>query len=182
MDDFCFRIAECPDFSECVIAWNVLRALLRTAGNTVETCFLALLTAALVSAVILGLQVFIDTSGEGDGFWAASGLGGCGTSWASYLAPRLAPLVLMLLNAFAVFFKAATVTEKCSRVPALINSFEVGKDAVFDHERMYVVQFIQNSAAGFYVHEVKVSMYMFLKASYFTLFGVAVVLTRTVLK
>ena len=58
----------------------------------------------------------------------------------------LPPLLLMVF----CLFRAAAVTEKCSRAPALVNSLVVEED-VMDDARQYLVQYIEHSAAGFYI-------------------------------
>merc|ERR1719361_3161977 len=66
-------------------------------------------------------------------------------------------------------FRAAAVTEKCSRVPALVNSWMM-EERPFDEGRQYVVQYITNGAAGFYVKGVRLTAFMATKLAYF--FGI----------
>lgn len=65
--------------------------------------------------------------------------------------------------------KTQGVTEKCTRVPSLVNSWSFGEETCLDAGRQYVVQYIEQSAAGFYVKGVRLRAYMALKISY--LFG-----------
>merc|ERR1711972_231564 len=76
----------------------------------------------------------------------------------------LSPLPLAS-SAAMVFVHAAAVTEKCSRMPSLVNSLTVeGRN--IDRDRQYVVEFIANSTAGFYVKGVRLTAFMVMKLSY----------------
>jgi len=53
-------------------------------------------------------------------------------------------------------------------VPALVNSWMLSEGCrQIDHERQYIVQYISNSAAGFYVKGVRLSTVMALKLTSF---------------
>merc|ERR1712107_374078 len=84
--------------------------------------------------------------------------GHCTALWCGWVLP---PVSLFLYT----LFRAATVTEKCSRVPALLNSWRFGESEV-DHGRQHLVQYITHSAAGFYVKGVRLNAYMALKLTY----------------
>jgi len=75
----------------------------------------------------------------------------------------------VLVTAFAtmvLFAKAASVTEKCSRVPALINSMMAEDGNHIDHERQYLVTYITHSDAGFYVKGSRFTAAMLVKCCY----------------
>lgn len=100
--------------------------------------------------------------------------GVCLGMWSGWLCP---PIALT----FYFVFRAAAITEKCNRVPALINSW-TRMEQLIDHEKQYIVQYIMHSAAGFYVKGVRLNATWALKLLY--LFGVLLfsLLTQSVLK
>merc|ERR1712107_385915 len=71
--------------------------------------------------------------------------------------------LLALVDA-RLFLWAAEVTEKCARVPPLVNSLSFGVDV--DPQRHYLVEYVAYSAAGFYVKEVRLTAAMALKLAY----------------
>lgn len=156
VDKFCSGFFTNPDVSQGVSDWNMLQAILRRAAHTIDSCFLALQTSVLATILLTGVEVV-----RGSGSWLVNTSPKCMVLWA----------ILVLLPVFLVLytlFRAAAVTEKCSRVPALVNSWFVeGKQ--IDNERQYIVNYIVHSAAGFYLKGVRLSAFMVLKLSY--LFG-----------
>ena len=77
---------------------------------------------------------------------------------------RILPAALVMFGMMRIFFKAAQVTDRCIRVPSLINSVSVGPH--LDNERQYLVQYILQSAAGFYMFHVRVTSQMTVKITY----------------
>mmetsp|Transcript_7694 Transcript_7694/g.19052 ORF Transcript_7694/g.19052 Transcript_7694/m.19052 type:complete len:107 (+) Transcript_7694:1-321(+) len=73
--------------------------------------------------------------------------------------------LLMAAIMYLVQYRTAAVTEKCLLAPALINSLASEGPAI-NTERQYMVQFIAQSAAGFYVKGVRVTMPMVVKCAY----------------
>merc|ERR1719440_421439 len=65
------------------------------------------------------------------------------------------PSAILTLGISKVFFKAAEVTDKCTRVPSLINSCDFGCD--IDADRTYVVEYVLNSSAGFHIFEIRLT-------------------------
>jgi len=57
------------------------------------------------------------------------------------------------------------VTEKCSRVPALIYLWSAEHEG-FESETQYAVEYVVHSAAGFYVKGVRLTAFMTLKITY----------------
>jgi len=146
VDAFCFRFVEEPHLEEGVQNWNILQAVLRRASGALEVGFLAMQTTTLMTALVGLTAVVVSTDN-----------------------PRQ-PVMLLLaaapLNTVSarLFFKASEVTEKCTRVPSLINSLSFGRDV--DLRRHYLVQYITYSAAGFYVKEVRLTSAMTIKLAY----------------
>lgn len=162
VDTFCVRFFEDPDFEKGVCEWNVLQAILRRTAHTIETCVLSVHTAA-TAAVAFQAAALI-----------AAPRDGC--SMLSFVM-ALPPLLLMVF----CLFRAAAVTEKCSRTPALVNSLVVEED-VMDDARQYLVQYIEHSAAGFYIKGVRLTTFAVLKVTYLMailLFTFLTQITRT---
>eukprot|EP00445_Apocalathium_hangoei_P002398 CAMPEP_0203851334 /NCGR_PEP_ID=MMETSP0359-20131031/7294_1 /ASSEMBLY_ACC=CAM_ASM_000338 /TAXON_ID=268821 /ORGANISM="Scrippsiella Hangoei, Strain SHTV-5" /LENGTH=210 /DNA_ID=CAMNT_0050767347 /DNA_START=4 /DNA_END=636 /DNA_ORIENTATION=+ len=146
LDMFCYRFVNDPATAEeAVQHWNVLQALLRRAAGGIELALIILLVmmAWLVAAFSLdymGLE-------------------------SSLLTFRFQlPRILMQCGVLRVFITAAGVTDKCARVPSLINSFSFGDGN--DREQQHLVQFIVSSEAGFYISNVRVNMGMVFKFMY----------------
>jgi len=121
--------------------WNVLLAVLRTASSSIEWCILTLQAAAGLTTLL----ALIDVAQNGTDILL------------------VLPEFLFVVNAARVLFRAASVTDKCVRLPMLINSLSC---AQVDPNRQYVIEFINNSAAGFYVFECRLSTVVALKSMY----------------
>jgi len=147
VDSFCYHFVEEPDLEDGVHNWNILQAVLRRASGAVELGFLFLQTAMLMT-VLLGITGLALNEDEP---WVHM--------W--YLI-AVFPLAMMSAR---LFFKASGVTEKCTRVPSLINSLSFG-GAEVDQRRHYLVQYINYSAAGFYVKDVRLTSAMAIKLVY----------------
>jgi hypothetical protein len=134
-----------------VFEWNLLQAVLRQASGATEKSFLAIQSTALAlsTAVVLAAPRLQEEQSApaimGDAAWMSS-------------------VMLLVAGAMLTFFKAAEVSERCLRIPALINSLNFGKPV--DTRRHYLVEFISYSAAGFYVGEVRLTSAMALKLTY----------------
>merc|ERR1712032_1152460 len=123
-------------------------AVLRKSCSAIEHCFFTLQTVAL-SALLLDIaDIALARPGSDPG----------------EVLPALLPGSIITLGLTRVFLCAAGVTDKCARVPALVNSLSFGND--LDHDRQYVVEYIIHSAAGFYVFEVRLTSAMVLKFCY----------------
>jgi len=145
IDNYCCKFIEEPDTARAVREWNVLQAVLRKSCSAVQHCFVALQTtvtaAMLLSIVDLGV---IHDSG--------------------YRRTSALPHAIVMAGIGRLFVICATVTERCARVPAFMNSLSFGTD--LDTERLYLVEYIAHSAAGFYVFDVRLTAAMALKFSY----------------
>mmetsp|Transcript_31426 Transcript_31426/g.70751 ORF Transcript_31426/g.70751 Transcript_31426/m.70751 type:complete len:939 (-) Transcript_31426:98-2914(-) len=156
VDAFCFSFVKRPCLETSVREWNILQAVLRRTSGAVSRGFLALQTTTLV-AVLLGVAaIVLDMNAAA--FWQVLSL-----------SPLLVADALL-------FFSATEVTEKCTRVPSLVNSLSFGLDV--DPQRHYLVQYVTYSAAGFYVQEVRLTAAMALKLTYISGIGAFAVLTK----
>eukprot|EP00747_Dinoflagellata_sp_TGD_P023617 gnl/TRDRNA2_/TRDRNA2_129942_c2_seq1.p1 gnl/TRDRNA2_/TRDRNA2_129942_c2~~gnl/TRDRNA2_/TRDRNA2_129942_c2_seq1.p1 ORF type:complete len:513 (-),score=74.71 gnl/TRDRNA2_/TRDRNA2_129942_c2_seq1:84-1457(-) len=158
VDAFCVDYFVETDFSQCVREWNVLQALLRRCASTMETSFVAVQTSVFAWL----LHVAIQLVANGNNFvhtWTSC------ESWWGVLVAAPVQYVLLGVLTLVTLFKAALVSEKCARVPALVNSF-IKHEKYIDHDRQFVVQYIANSAAGIYVKGVRLTAFMALKVTY----------------
>eukprot|EP00928_Gymnodinium_smaydae_P092905 TRINITY_DN7688_c0_g1_i1.p2 TRINITY_DN7688_c0_g1~~TRINITY_DN7688_c0_g1_i1.p2 ORF type:complete len:480 (+),score=106.52 TRINITY_DN7688_c0_g1_i1:1730-3169(+) len=149
VDKFVIHFFEKPDLQMAVREWNFLQAILRRSANAMDGSLLATQTSILAAFVLITAELF-----AGDG--APSG-------YVSMLfAIAESPIVVL---AFFVLVRGAAVSEKCSRVPALMNTLRL-EGSPINFERQYVVQYIEHSGAGFYVKGVRLTTFMVLKLAY----------------
>jgi len=78
--------------------------------------------------------------------------------------PIGAALGIGILGVLYVVFVSATISEKCARVPALVNAISFGPGS--EQARQQVVDYIVSSAAGFYVFGVRLNTAIVLKFAY----------------
>lgn len=148
IDTFCCRFVELPDFTEAVTEWNVLQAVIRKSCETIQYCFFALQTTTTVAALLNVVDITEQASADPVFFL------------------ELLPGTLIVLLVIRMFFCAGAVTDKCARVPSLVNSLSFGTD--LDRDRLYVVEYIAHSQAGFYIFEVRLTSATVLKIFYFS--------------
>lgn len=151
LDSFCRQLFNEKMLDNFVSEWNVVQAMLRSSSRSVENCFVIVQTCSLCALVLSAVGIWRDAPRI------------CGSEWIM-LAMDHTPILILALVAMILFSKAAAVTEQCTRVPSLINSIEM-EDPV-DETRQYVVTYIINSNAGFYVRDVRLTSYMALKIFY----------------
>lgn len=125
--------------------WNLTQATLRRVSNAVENCFLALLVILLFTVPCL----------LADGM-----VGYCHSSSMS----RFLPGLLITSGILYTLVMAAMVSEKCTRVPALINSISFGEGT--ERDRQHAVDYVTSSAAGFYVFGMRLTTSMVAKLGY----------------
>jgi hypothetical protein len=164
VDDYCIRIFSDDDVGDAIVRWNVIQAFLRRCASMLEPCLLAVTTSEVVAVVLTGLHAM-------DGKGPLDRGSGCAVLWGSSVLLPVATTLYSLL-------RVASVTEKCSRVPSLVNSLmlEPAPESTswygLDEECRHLVDYISNSAAGFYVMGMRITAFMALKLIY--LFGLAV--------
>lgn len=148
VDGFCSCFVETKDIEHSVHEWNVLQAMLRTACLSVQRCYLVL-HVVVAGAMLLSAA---DFAVKFDDIWEAA---------------SLMPLMIIIVAVMRVLFNAAEVTSKCGRVPAFINSLDFGKKV--DADRQYIVDYVIQSAAGFYAYEVRITSFLEFKFIYLSL-------------
>jgi len=133
-------------------------AMLRRVAAAVENCFLATQTAVIFAVLCLaGRLVTMTITMTTD------------SADVDNVATTIRFYVPVLVSAFAtvvLFAKAASVTEKCSKLPSLVNSVVLEEDKHIDHERQYLVSYIMHSDAGFYVKGSRFTAAMLAKFCY----------------
>lgn len=139
VDFFCCWVVDHPDIAEAIHDWNVLQALLRKASITIELSFVALQIGAAFAVPMFILD------------FAAMG-----SHSAASAVPTMLPGVLLATGILRTFFLAASITDKCVRIPSLINSLSFGDGT--DRVKQHMVEYILNSAAGFYVCDVRLTV------------------------
>lgn len=145
VDTYCCEVADNHNLTDAVANWNMLQAMLRKASGDIEHCFFTIQTTILAT-VLLGVTDVQQSMEMGEGHLLL-----------------LIPGALITLGLLRIFC-ASAVTAKCEHVPSLINS--LGFSSQFDHNRQYVVEYITNSAAGFYVYDVRLTSALALKIGY----------------
>jgi len=138
LDNFCVCFVSEQDCEVAVQEWNTLQAMLRRVCSSVARTHILLLTGALVATIV---PILSNSS-----LWA--------------LIPGVSSLLCMVY----VSLHVASVTSQCDRVPAFINTLDLGE--TLDYRRMYLVDYVLNSRAGFYMFEVRITSEMVLKAAY----------------
>lgn len=145
VDAFCSSFCRSLNAAHSVEQWNVLQATVRTASSAVERCFSVLLS----TMVLLALVTVFDLRSLRGVEWAVSASG------------------LLLLGMGQILFRAAEVTDSCVRVSQLVNATALTDDPL-DEERMYLVEYIQASAAGFYIFNVRLDAGLGIKVIHYT--------------
>lgn len=73
------------------------------------------------------------------------------------------PLLFLSCLSLRLSAHGAALTEKCRAIPSFVNQIP-GK--LIDQERQYLVRFIEDSSAGFFVRNVKLTQEMVMKQVY----------------
>jgi len=158
LDAFCCDVVLTP-LEEVAHTWNLTQAVLRKASLSVES---SLLVLCLVLAFTVPL-LLVDSGVLGEG---------------GAPIPSLIPAMLVSSGVLYVLFLAATVSEQCTQVPALVNAISFGDCS--EHERQQTVLYITHSAAGFYVFGTRLTFAMVIKLVYFWCIVVVGLLSRLV--
>lgn len=67
--------------------------------------------------------------------------------------PQVSPVCLVLVLFVRVFLIGASISDKCARVPALVNSLSFGPGK--EDQRLLLTEYVARSDAGFYVNDVR---------------------------
>lgn len=154
VDAFCSEVVTAMPLESVAHVWNLTQAVHRKASVDVEPCLLAL--CGILAICIPFLVVDIALVGTRSAHLLPGFLVSCGIIYA--------------------LLAAATVTEKCGRVPALINAISFG--AGTERKRQHTVEYIASSGAGFYVLDTRLTTSMVVKMMYIWCIVVLGALTR----
>merc|ERR1712226_1334463 len=124
IDSYCMRFTCEGNLTQSMNEWNLLQAILRRSSRTLEACFMVVATSALGAVMLNGREVW---SAEPE---SISFIDAC--LWFGWVLPSAGLLVYMVL-------RAAVITEKCSRVPSLANSWISSSSVTDSQERHYFV-------------------------------------------
>jgi len=155
VDSYCLEFFGHLNYQMGVASWNRLQALLHHVAESVENCFLVVQSTMMVTLLCCTAQVVIMSTRS---------------SMESIIEDDLItvipPLFLLGLIAAVLFAKAASVTEKCLKAVPLVNSVTMDDDQL-SHERQYLVAYIVQSNAGFYIKGSRFTKAMLVKSCYF---------------
>jgi len=146
-------------FETGVPQWNSIQAILRKFAAAVHSSLSVLQITVFLLSMSFALTFYQSYQG------------------ALVKVYRILPAALVVFGMMRIFFKAAEVTDRCIRVPSLINAVVVGPD--LDKERQYLVQYILQSAAGFYMFHVRVTSQMTVKITYVAAVVICALLQQT---
>jgi len=154
VDAFCGEVVSAIPLDSVAHVWNLTQAVHRKASVDVEPCLLALCGILALSIPLLVVDIAL-----------------VGTR-SAHLLPGLFASCGIIYALLAV----AAVSEKCARVPALINAIPFG--AGTERTRQHTVEYIASSAAGFYVLDTRLTTSMVVKMMYICCIVVLGALTR----
>jgi hypothetical protein len=166
IDDFGYNFFENSDVSQALISWNIIQAMLRRTSRVLEFSLICMQTSVLGALMLSGIELYDEK--------------GPLTHSASRAVLWSLPMSSYVVISLYVLLRAATVTEKCSRVPSLINSIAIDcHTQELDRDAFAIVDYVTNSAAGFYVKGVRLRYFMVLKLMYFLGIALLTLVTRT---
>lgn len=145
VDAFCCDIVGAKRLPEVAHVWNLTQAVLRKASTDLEACLLMMCMILAFSVPMFAADVAV--------------LGVRGED-----LPAFIPGLLTTCGSIYALMLAATVSEKCARVPALINAISFGPGT--ERARQHTVEYIKRSDAGFYVFDTRLTTTMVIKFMY----------------
>jgi len=151
LDAYSRELHQNLDWARGVCSWNKVQAMLHCEAAQMASCFLALQTSAALAFLCYSARMK-------EAIFKASVVG----ATALFETPTL----VIALSAFLLLVKAGNITEICTRMPPVTNSVEVTFDNAVNYERQYLVNFIKNSEAGFYVKGTRLTAFLLLNYCY----------------
>lgn len=152
LDCWCSHLMAMPDFQEGVRSWNVLQALLKCVGRELAGSFLIFQGfgyLCFIFFLVSGIVLIFSNDFEA----------------LPLLVEVLSQVPLLFLSCLSLRLSAhgAALTEKCRAIPSFVNQIPT---KLIDRERQYLVRFIEDSSAGFFVRNVKLTQEMVMKQVY----------------
>mmetsp|Transcript_40792 Transcript_40792/g.67446 ORF Transcript_40792/g.67446 Transcript_40792/m.67446 type:complete len:163 (-) Transcript_40792:296-784(-) len=141
-----------PEFEEGVRTWNVLQALLKCVGRELAGSFLIFQGfgyLCFIFFLVSGIVLIFSNDFEA----------------LPLMMEVLSGVPLLFLSCLSLRLSAhgAALTEKCLAIPSFVNQIP---SKLIDQERQYLVRFIEDSSAGFFVRNVKLTQEMVMKQVY----------------
>ena len=161
IDSYCIGVVANVNLVDSVSRWNAVQAILRKAAEALHALLCVLQGTVFLVFMLSGVYAYQNF----------------GTDTHHFLdVYPLLPAGLVMIGIVRLFFTAAEVTERCTRVPSLVNAciFGPGTDA----DRQYLVQYIVNSSAGFYMFQVRITSQMTVKFAHVCAVATFAVLTQ----
>lgn len=151
IDCWCTQMLKSPDFELGVQSWANMEALLKSVARELGKIFVLIHTFSSIGLIYLlanGITylfridelLVVPTVAEG---LAAS------------------PLFFLFSLSMWLFGTAAALTEKCNMIPSFVN--KIPSQETMSQDKSFLVNFIQNSNAGFFVGNVKLTQETFVK-------------------
>ena len=165
IDSFSINFFKDMDLEQALNEWNTVQATLRQVSTKLSRSMLALGASCGASMLVLAEYTFFE-SGDSTLFVDQLEPGFQMVCFLGWLFP---PVLLFLYS----MMRAAGVTEKASRVAPLVNSWHFGDQdddtmpSWMDLGRQYIVQYMIQSEAGFYVQGVRLHAFQVTKLSYY---------------
>jgi len=130
IDAFCCDVVRQQSPDTVAHIWNMTQAILRKASVSVEHCLLVLCLIVVSTVPLLLVDVGVLRT-------------------YSAPTPAIVPALGITCGILYVLLLAATISEQCTSVPALVNAISFGEGMEIARQR--TVDYISSSAAGFYV-------------------------------
>lgn len=147
VDSYCVHVVAAGNLVDGAPRWNSVQAILRKSAAALHSVLCVLQVTSFLVFMISCVYVYQNA-----------------VDYSVDVYPLL-PAVLLLVGILRILFTAAEVTERCGRIPSLVNASLFGPDT--NVERHYLVQYISSSAAGFYMFQVRITSQMTMKFAHF---------------
>eukprot|EP00930_Biecheleria_cincta_P023742 TRINITY_DN17096_c0_g1_i3.p1 TRINITY_DN17096_c0_g1~~TRINITY_DN17096_c0_g1_i3.p1 ORF type:complete len:621 (-),score=88.30 TRINITY_DN17096_c0_g1_i3:126-1988(-) len=172
IDSFCSEYSEHRNTYKAMICWKTLRSIISRSSNRLENSFVCTLSVLLAGFALVGADMFAADPAD-----KARRLPQC-------LLQCLAPLLSSGTLVLYALHRAAGLTEKCIRAKAFVNSYFDDSNFSSEHNlaRFYLVQFMEDCEAGFYIKGVRITRFAVMKCLYgivAVIFGVSVQASRS---
>jgi len=155
------------NLTTAVKSWNSVQSLLQHVSQVMARCLIVLqifVTLTLLTC-LLRLVLFFRDIRQGT-FPEALAMVARTDNIHGITASYMNALVVLALSV-RLFIKAASVTESCTRIPSLINSFHIDAAKEIDCDQQHLVTYIKNSDAGFYLNGTRLTASILIKVLYF---------------
>lgn len=151
IDCWCNHMLTSPDFEFGVQSWANMEAMLKSVARELGKIFVLIHTFSSVGLIYL-LANSITYLFRMDELLVVP-----------TVAEGLASLPLFFLFSLSMwlFGTAAALTEKCNMIPSFVN--KISSQETMSQDKSFLVNFIQNSNAGFFVGNVKLTQETFVK-------------------